>query len=192
MNSSNTQTQILDAAQELIQRVGLNAMSYADISKAVGIRKASIHYYFPAKENLVVALLDRYSVCFFRLVDSILESSESSEVKLRHYCGLFAATLGSGEKDKACLCGMLGAEFKTLSSTSIARLTQFYQDNRVRLVKLLEQGQQAGEFEFLGQVDAMADLIFSSLEGGLLIARSDGGEAQFQNLVEQLILAVKG
>lgn len=191
MNSTNTQTQILDAAQELIQRVGLNAMSYADISKTVGIRKASIHYYFPAKENLVAALLDRYSACFFRLVDSILESSDSSEIKLRRYCELFANTLGSGENDKACLCGMLGAELKTLNSSSIERVTQFYRDNRVRLVKLLEQGSQNEEFEFGGNSEAMADLIFSSLEGGLLIARADGGEAQFRDLIEQLIQILK-
>lgn len=191
MNSTSTQTQILDAAQELIQKVGLNAMSYADISKAVGIRKASIHYHFPTKENLVAALLDRYSACFFRLVDGIVATSESPASKLRRYCDLFAATLSSGEKDKACLCGMLGAELKTLNSTCTERVTQFYRENQVRLVKILEQGREAGEFEFSGEVEAMADLIFSSLEGGLLIARADGGEVQFRRLVEQLVLTVK-
>ncbi|WP_257998927.1 TetR/AcrR family transcriptional regulator [Fischerella thermalis] len=49
MNSTDTRTQILDTAQDLIQRVGVNAMSYQDISEAVGIRKASIHYHFPSK-----------------------------------------------------------------------------------------------------------------------------------------------
>ena len=34
MKQTNTRTQILDTAQELIQTVGLNAMSYADISEA--------------------------------------------------------------------------------------------------------------------------------------------------------------
>lgn len=192
MNSSNTQTQILDAAQELIQRVGLNAMSYADISKAVGIRKASIHYHFATKESLVAALLDRYSDCFFRLVDPILETSESSEIKLRLYCGLFEATLSSGEQDKACLCGILGAELKTLNSPQIEQVTQFYRDNRVRLVKLLTQGQETGEFKFPGDVNAMAILIFSLLEGALLIARADGGITQFRSIVEQLVQVVKG
>ncbi|WP_036487004.1 TetR/AcrR family transcriptional regulator [Myxosarcina sp. GI1] len=190
MNS--TKTQILDTAQELIQRVGLNAMSYADISKAVNIRKASIHYHFPTKEKLVAALLDRFSDDFFRLVDSILKISDTAEVKLRRYCGLFEATLSSGEKDKACLCGMLGAEFKTLESSSTERVSRFYQDNRVCLIKLLQEGQETGEFKFPGQTEAMAITIFSSLEGGLLIARADGGISQFRSIVEQLIVIVKG
>ena len=164
MNS--TKTQILDAAQELIQTVGLNAMSYADISKAVNIRKASIHHH--------------------------LETSESAEVKLRRYCGLFEATLSSGQQDKACLCGMLGAELKTLESPLTEQVSQFFQDNKLRLVKLLKQGQETGEFQFPGQVEAMADLIFSSLEGGLMIARADGGIGRFRSLLEQLIQIVKG
>ena len=101
MKSTNTRTKILDTAQTLIQTVGFNAMSYADISKVVGIRKASIHYYFPSKDDLVVTLLERYSHYFFKLVDTILASPESAEVKLRRYCGVFEATLSSGEQDIA-------------------------------------------------------------------------------------------
>src|SRR5689334_9607965 len=48
MARKDTKTAIMDAAQELIQRGGANAMSYQDISEAVGIRKASIHHHFPA------------------------------------------------------------------------------------------------------------------------------------------------
>jgi TetR/AcrR family transcriptional regulator, transcriptional repressor for nem operon len=68
----DTKTPIMDAAQELIQRVGANAMSYQQISDTVGIRKASIHYYFPAKEDLIQALLERYSKFFLQLVDNIV------------------------------------------------------------------------------------------------------------------------
>ncbi len=192
MTAKDTRTQILDTAQELIQRVGLNAMSYADISTAVGIRKASIHYHFPSKDNLVVALLDRYSPYFFRLFDVILDSPESPEIKLRRYCDLFVATLSSGNQDKACLCGMLGAELKTLNSPLTEQVAKFYQDNQTRLVQLLQQGRETGEFKFPGQVQSMAMVIFSMLEGGMLITRADGGVAQFREMVEQLIQVVKG
>lgn len=192
MTTTNTRTQILDTAQELIQKVGLNAMSYADISNAIGIRKASIHYHFPTKDDLVAALLDRYSPCFFRLFDGILDSPDPPEMKLRRYCGLFEATLTSGQQDKACLCGMLGAEMKTLNSPLIEQVVQFYHDNQIRLTQLLQQGRETGEFKFSGQVKSMAMVIFSMLEGGLLITRADGGVAQFREMVEQLMQVVKG
>jgi hypothetical protein len=49
MPEKDTRTAIMDAAQDLIQRMGANAMSYQHISDAVGIRKASIHYHFAAE-----------------------------------------------------------------------------------------------------------------------------------------------
>lgn len=192
MTTNDTRTQILDTAQELIQKVGLNAMSYADISTAIGIRKASIHYHFPTKDDLVAALLDRYSPYFFRLFDVILDSPESSEIKLRRYCDLFVATLSSGNQDKACLCGMLGAELKTLNSPLVAQVVQFYRHNQARLARLLQQGKATGEFSFPGQVESMAMVIFSMLEGGMLITRASGGVAELREMVEQLVQVVKG
>ena len=191
MKATDTKLKILDTAQELIQKLGVNAMSYADISTAVGIRKASIHYHFPSKEDLLVSLLERYNPSFLKLVDSILESSESAENKLRRYCELFEATLSSGERDKACLCGMLGAEVKTLNSTLKEQITHFFQENEIRLTKLLTQGKDEGVLSFSGDPEAMAKLIFSLLEGELLIARVHGDVTHFRVVVEQLFQLIK-
>src|SRR5699024_11730842 len=37
---------------------GTNAFSYKDISKEIGIKTSSIHYYFPTKNDLIVAVLE--------------------------------------------------------------------------------------------------------------------------------------
>jgi TetR/AcrR family transcriptional regulator, transcriptional repressor for nem operon len=192
MNAIDTRTQILDIAQDLIQRVGVNAMSYQDISEAVGIRKASIHYHFPTKDDLVAALLDRYNDYFLRLVDSIIVQPDSAEIKLWRYCSLFEATLNSGNGDKACLYGMVGAELATLKHPLVNRVTTFYRDNEARLVQILNQGRDSKEFNFAGDIHAMAMLIFALLEGGFLITRADGGAAQYRAIVEQLMRLVKG
>jgi TetR/AcrR family transcriptional repressor of nem operon len=167
-------------------------MSYQDISEVVGIRKASIHTHFPTKDDLIATLLDRYNTYFLRLVDSIIASSDSPEVKLRRYCGLFEATLSSGNQDKACLCGMLGAELATLKSPLAERVRTFYQENEARLVLILNEGRKAGSFRFAGDAAITAVLIFSLLEGGILIARADGGAQQFHAVIEQLMQFVKG
>lgn len=44
--------QILTSAQRLVQQRGFNGFSYADIADEVGIRKASLHHYFPTKTDL--------------------------------------------------------------------------------------------------------------------------------------------
>ncbi len=192
MEQADTKTLILDVAQDLIQRLGVNGMSYKDISESVGIRKASVHTHFPKKEDLLAALLERYNERFLRIVDGILASSDTPEVKLRRYCGLFEATLSSGNQDKACLCAMLGAELETLKDPSVERVRSFYLANKERLATLLEAGRQDGSFRFPGEVQAMASLIFGSMEGGMLVARVQGGATQFHQEIEQLLQIVKG
>ncbi|MEM6867960.1 MAG: TetR/AcrR family transcriptional regulator [Cyanobacteria bacterium P01_C01_bin.121] len=58
---------------------GYSAFSYADISKQVGIRKASIHYHFASKEALVQALVKRYHNTF----ELLLKGIEHSELILK-------------------------------------------------------------------------------------------------------------
>ncbi len=192
MKQGDTKTLILDVAQDLIQRLGVNGMSYQDISSAVGIRKASIHTHFPKKDDLLAALLDRYSDRFLRIVDGILASSDTAEVKLRRYCGLFEATLSSGNQDKACLCAMLGAELATLNHPLVEQVRNFYQANEERLVVMLSAGLEDGSFLFNGGIEAMANLIFGLLEGGMLVARVQGGSARFHQTIEQLMQLIKG
>lgn len=191
MKQMDTKTRILDVAQDLIQRRGSNGMSYQDISEVIGIRKASIHTHFPKKDDLLLALLERYNDRFLRVVDGILASDNTPEVKLRRYCGLFDATLNSGN-DRVCMCAMLGAEVITLSRMFADRLRDFYQANEAYLVILLNAGRQDGSFQFSGDVQAMATLIFSLLEGGMLVARAQGGTTRFHEVIEQLIKVVKG
>src|ERR1043166_1832386 len=61
---SATAEQILDLAETLIQTRSYSAFSYQDISDALGLTKASIHYHFPSKAELGVAVIDRYAARF--------------------------------------------------------------------------------------------------------------------------------
>lgn len=187
MMRGDTKTAILDTAQELIQRSGANAMSYRDISEAIGIRKASIHHHFPTKDALLTTLIERYTAYFLKLVDSIVESKKQPAEKLRAYAGLFEATLSEGKQDKACLCGMLGAELSTLGSPAAAGVKRFFRENEARLVRMLEEGKEQGQFLYKGDTKLVAAMIFSLLEGGALVTRADGGPKRLHAMVEQTL-----
>lgn len=191
MLKGDTKTAILDAAQGLIQRGGANAMSYQHISDAIGIRKASIHHHFPTKEELIEAVIERYTAYFLGIVDGIVESKREPATKLREYAGLFEATLCEGKQDKACLFGMLGAELSTLGSPSVAGVRRFYRENEARLARMLEEGREKGAFHFKGEVKLVAGMIFALLEGGALVARAEGGSKRLHAMVEQMLKLLK-
>jgi AcrR family transcriptional regulator len=55
---------VLDIAEALVQPRGFNAFTYADIARAIGIRKASLHHYCTTKADRGVALVARYCSAF--------------------------------------------------------------------------------------------------------------------------------
>lgn len=187
MARTDTKTAILDAAQELIQTRGANGISYQHISKAVRIRKASIHYHFPTKKKLIEEVIRRYCVRFLGLVDEILASTDSAPAKLRRYMGLFERTLREGPGLKVCLCGMLGAELATLRSPAVAQLQAFYRENAERLARILEQGRKTKKLRFAGDGKAVGMVLFSLLEGAMLVSRAHGGLKQFRRMRNQVL-----
>lgn len=182
-----TRERILDEAQALVQRVGANAMSYQDLSAAIGITKPSIHHHFPTKATLLEELVRRYSAYFLGVVDRILTSEENGLAKLERYCGLFEATIAESAGEKACPCGMLGAEGATLGDATLERLREFYAANNERLRRILEEGRQDGSIRFAGEAEDAASLIFAALEGALMFARVQDGAAGFRAIKRQLL-----
>jgi TetR/AcrR family transcriptional repressor of nem operon len=183
MEPTDTRTRLLDAAQDLVQRVGANAMSYQHLSDEVGIRKASIHHHFPTKTDLLAALIDRYREDFLKVVDRITASDADAPARLKRFCDLFDATLQADACEKACPCGMLGAEIATLEPAAADRLKGFYRDLLGRIGRTLDEGRRDGSFQFDGRPADLARLLFSMLEGGMLVARVEGGRDAFRAMV---------
>ena len=186
-NSRDTRDQLMDVAQELIQKRGINAFSFQDLSDSVGIRKASVHHHFPTKADLIESLTARYLQQFEDLTSGIIASKTTGKTKLKRYCQLFLETLMAGQHDKSCLCGMLMAEVASLERPVQQQIRQFLRNNLGVLESILAEGVKDGSIASQKNIKTTALLVLSALEGGLLIARSDQGPKQFSGIVAQLV-----
>jgi TetR/AcrR family transcriptional regulator, transcriptional repressor for nem operon len=185
--ATNTKDRILDVAQDLIQRRGLNAMSFQDLSDAVGIRKASVHHHFASKTEMVNALLVRYQADFAEAVSQILRSRGSGQAKLTRYFGLFQETLQSGRHDKSCLCGMLVAELHSLDAEGVALVRKFLRGNIGSIREMIVAGIEDGSLSARGGIEGTAEMVLATLEGALLLARCDGGPKRLAEMLQRLI-----
>src|SRR6476646_3812992 len=139
MNSSvGTSARILDVAEELIQTHGYNGFSYQDVADRIGIRKASINHHYSGKAVLAAAVVERYRGRWQEMLAEIDRELSDPRKKLDRYFHPFRATIRTA--DRACLCGMLGAEFASLEPAVKEQVKGFFTDNKRWLAKQLNQG----------------------------------------------------
>jgi TetR/AcrR family transcriptional repressor of nem operon len=180
----NTKTKILNVAEELIQRLGCNAMSYNDISEAVGIRKASIHHHFAKKEDLINELLKRCRITYGNNYQKIADSPLSAPEKLRNIAKIFKDGL---RKQQLCLVGTISADKNTLKEDSRDILEDTIKNTIGIFTPVFEQGKKDDSLSFIGTSEETAYAFFSFLLGAQIATRVYGGEKSFQSTTEAMI-----
>lgn len=173
----NTRTALLNSAETACRSKGYDAFSYADLSEAVGIRKASIHHHFPKKSDLALAVIDRYSETFFANLKSISASQGTAAEQLAAYVAIYKSALREGES--LCLCVAFSAGRNSLSANVLARLNAFHADSVTWLMDVFRKAHKDGSISMVQAPDIEASAVLAQMEGAQLIARAAGDAKLF-------------
>ncbi len=184
---ANTAERILDVSERLVQIRGFNGFSYADVARALGITKASLHYHFPGKAELGEALIVRYATRFADALGRIDGELPDARAKLEAYVDLYTDVLRG---KRMCLCGILAAECQTLPMAMRDAVIQFFDDNQGWLARVLAQGRRDSTVSFEGSPEDAAQMILSGLEGAMLVARPYGDPARFRSAAGRLLASL--
>ena len=169
MVTSEMKERIIDVAQGFVQTRGFNAFSYRDLAEEILIRTASTHYYFPKKDDLGLALIQRYRSDFEEAIRNIDSSQRSPKDRLSAYLKMFLDLSKGG--DRLCLFAVFSAELPTLSERIREEVKIFYEKNIDWINDVVSEGRSAGFFSFPGESRDVASAIFSFLEGEMLVRR---------------------
>ncbi len=180
---SDTKSRILDLAEQLLQDRGWNGFSYQHIASKLGVKNAAIHYHYPTKSDLGVAILDRLRRRFQRWCDAIEAETDDFWEKLDAFFAIYQSYLA--DQGKICPAGALEAEFNALSDemrrATRALVTVFHG----WLTATLEAGRDRGACVFQGDPAEQAMLIGCTLQGSLQVARAWSPE-RFHETVRHL------
>jgi TetR/AcrR family transcriptional regulator, transcriptional repressor for nem operon len=188
--TTDTRTAILDLAEQLVRSRSFNAFSYQDIADGIGIRKASIHYHFPSKEDLGVALIERFRRGVVAWASALVEAGTAPRDRLLAYFELQAETLRPG--NMICLHGVLGAEYNALPERVRESYLDFLEEQQTWLGRLLAKGQAQGVFATDATPEDQAALIQSAVQGALQLARASGKPERFHAVLNELKVRVLG
>jgi TetR/AcrR family transcriptional regulator, transcriptional repressor for nem operon len=188
--TEGTRSVILRQAEYLIRTRGYAAFSYADLAQGAGITKASVHYHFPTKEDLVTVLVQHYLERFITTLDGILRRHADVGARLRDYALLF---LEGFEQGMLPLCGALSAERSALPASMHATIQEFFRLHLEWLTGVLEAGLATGALRAGIAPDRAALLLLSTLEGGTFVGwalqRKDTVLAAFEAAMRDLELS---
>lgn len=165
---SVTREKIIEIGEELVLTKGYNGFSYQDISNALGIKNAAIHYYFPSKENLGTSIIKTNSQRFEEMVENMENLKFDEWNQLESFMKLY---LKSNRESKICLLGSLGTDVNTLSELIHQELTKMVDRIVCWMEKILQSGKEKGLFQFNLPSRDQALRIIALLIAGLQLAR---------------------
>jgi TetR/AcrR family transcriptional regulator, transcriptional repressor for nem operon len=187
--TGDTASRILDSAERLVQSRGFNGFSYADVAAELQITKASLHYHFASKADLGEALIERYSGRFAEELARIDAAGGDAPSKLAAYAGIYAQVL---RQRRMCLCGMLAADYDTLSKPMGAAVKGFFDANEDWLARVLADGEADGSVHLSCPTRDAAQALVGGLEGAMLVARPYGDVERFEAAAGRLLSCLAG
>lgn len=136
---------ILDATELLLARYGYRKMTVEDIAREVGVGKGTIYLHFSSKEEIVLSHVDRIVDRLKERLHAIAQSNATAAIRLRLM--LLTRVLfrfDSIQHYTQSLNDLLAA----LRPGLLARRAHYFDDEAQILADVLNQGRDAGEFEF--------------------------------------------
>ena len=138
---------ILDALQQLLEEKKIQNISVSEIAQRAGIGKGSIYYYFPSKEAILDALIERSYEKPLLTAQNLAAQTEISP--FTRMAMLFQACQNSS----TAFIQQNGSSSDNASAQDLAILHQKYLSHviselKADLTEIIKQGIQSGEIHF--------------------------------------------
>lgn len=136
--------QILSAAEQVFTQKGLDSARMDDIADETGLSKGTLYLYFKSKDDLIIAILDR----FFQGVFKQLEARRNTELSATESINLFTEETIRDYKRMLHIMPV-AYEFLALAfrnKTVQKALKQYFQHYMEVLVPIIQKGIDSGEF----------------------------------------------
>jgi len=160
---SDRKQQILELAADLLQTKGYDSFSYQDLSRELGITKASIHHHFARKEDLGIALCEWTGDWLTKVYQHIDASTDSAWERLERY--LHGAMSYVEREGKCCPLAALHNDVVLLPESMQNAMKKVDQVELDWFTKILRLGRERGEFDFEGEPEHLATLLVMALKG---------------------------
>ena len=182
-NTTNTAVRILNSAHALMVERGYNAFSYADISDAVHVSKASIHHHFPTKSQLAREVIVQYRQGVRAAMVDMKKNIPDPFKRLFAYVGYWESCIRNNTTP-FCICALLAAEIPSLPDEVNSEIRAHFEQLADWLASTLEEGVESGALHLEKSSSVEAEAFMALVHGAMLSARAYGGVDVFTSVVK--------
>ena len=187
--ASDTRKQIMDLAENFLLQRGYNGFSYNHISSELNVKNAAVHYHFPTKTDLGVAIIRRARQQFETWRQNPRFGGMNAAKKLNAFFDLFRNCLRF--EGHACLGSALAHDFNTLPGHMQEETKALIAGFLAWLEKILKEGRLSGFFSFSGKPKEQAIFVLATLQGASQLVRATD-KTYLDMAIRQIKQALKG
>ena len=164
---------LLSDGLQLVHQRGFGASSVRDIVQAAGVPQGSFTNHFASKEAFGLEILERYHEMTSANVHATLRNDAIPALRrLRAWMEGQLEYLRKDDMRRGCLYGNLSAEASEESEAIRTRVASVFAENQASVAHCLDAAIDAGELGPNTDVQDLAGFIVSSLQGAILVAKS--------------------
>jgi AcrR family transcriptional regulator len=189
---------IVEAAMELFWAKGYNSTSVADLLSRTQLNSGSLYHAFPGKQDILVAVLEAYrDGIYTMLIDPAWEGVDDPVERILALLARYRTMIVETECTYGCPIGSLALELHEADPSVRSLLAQNFAAWTGAIRRCLDDAGDRLPRDL--DREALAELVLTTMEGGVMQARThrdvayfDRGIAALREYFEMLLARAEG
>lgn len=178
-----TKNHILERSAALFNRFGYTATSFGDIMAETGLEKGGIYNHFASKEALMLEAFEYAVERLNQRYRTALEGESDAVGRLNAVLAVFEATITDPPMRGGCPLLNAATESDDALPVLRSRVRRAINGWLTVIVGIVERGQLDGQLRRDVNAVSTASVIFSALEGAVMLSRLYRDPAHIRNVV---------
>jgi TetR/AcrR family transcriptional regulator, transcriptional repressor for nem operon len=183
--SERTRQFIIEQSAAIINKKGVAGTAISDLMEATKLAKGGIYGNFESKEEICTEAFDYLTSTVGRGLDQAIAAKQTAREKLFALLDYYHDNLAAGETG-GCPLLNFGTEADDTNPELKQRVAKAIKRSQLRMSKLIEDGQTAGEFSKRTDASLFALKMFAMIEGAIFASRVTNSKTMMKSVVDIL------
>lgn len=182
---ADTKERIIEAARVLFWEQGYTATGIAQILKHAEANSGSLYYFFPTKEDLLLAVLERYTEMLWPFViQPVFDRVQDPIERIFGVMDGYRQMLLHSDCRSGCPIGRLALEINPEHQSAQELLWRNFDNWSKAIQQCVEEA--AGQLPEGTDLQALARFVLVTMEGAVMLTRTSRDITVFDNAIQQL------